>query len=39
VADIGFQGSKTRVDGKVIDAVTIFVGGNLGRGHGWLRRS
>jgi ferredoxin-nitrite reductase len=32
VADIGFQGSKTKVDGKVVDAVTIFVGGRSGRG-------
>jgi ferredoxin-nitrite reductase len=32
VADIGLQGSKTRVDGKVVDAVTIFVGGKSGQG-------
>ena len=32
VADIGLLGSKTRVDGKVIDAVTIFVGGKSGKG-------
>jgi ferredoxin-nitrite reductase len=32
VADIGLQGSKTRVDGKVVDAVTIFVGGKSGKG-------
>ena len=32
VADIGLQGSKTRVDGKVVDAVTIFVGGKTGKG-------
>jgi ferredoxin-nitrite reductase len=30
VADIGLQGSKIRVDGKVVDAVTIFVGGKSG---------
>jgi ferredoxin-nitrite reductase len=32
VADIGLQGSKTKVDGKVVDAVTIFVGGKSGKG-------
>jgi ferredoxin-nitrite reductase len=32
VADIGLLGSKTRVDGKVVDAVTIFVGGKSGKG-------
>ena len=32
VADIGLQGSKTRVDGNVVDAVTIFVGGKSGKG-------
>ncbi len=32
VADIGLLGSKTRVDGKAVDAVTIFVGGKTGRG-------
>jgi ferredoxin-nitrite reductase len=32
VADIGLQGSKTRVDGRVVDAVTIFVGGKSGNG-------
>jgi len=32
VADIGLQGSKTRVDDKVVDAVTIFVGGKSGKG-------
>ena len=29
-ADIGFQGAKTRVDGRVVDAVSIFVGGRTG---------
>jgi ferredoxin-nitrite reductase len=29
-ADIGFQGGKTRVDGRVVDAVSIFVGGRSG---------
>jgi ferredoxin-nitrite reductase len=32
VADIGLQGSKTRVDGRVVDAVSIFVGGKSGKG-------
>jgi ferredoxin-nitrite reductase len=32
VADIGLQGSKTKVDGAVVDAVTIFVGGRSGKG-------
>jgi ferredoxin-nitrite reductase len=32
VADIGLQGSKTRVHDKVVDAVTIFVGGKSGKG-------
>jgi ferredoxin-nitrite reductase len=29
-ADIGFQGAKARVDGQVVDAVSIFVGGRTG---------
>jgi ferredoxin-nitrite reductase len=29
-ADIGFQGAKARVDGQVVDAVNIFVGGRRG---------
>jgi sulfite reductase beta subunit-like hemoprotein len=37
VGDIGLQGSKTRVDGKVINTVTIFAGGDPSRGHAWLR--
>jgi ferredoxin-nitrite reductase len=32
VADIGLLGGKTRVDGQVVDAVTIFVGGKSGKG-------
>jgi ferredoxin-nitrite reductase len=32
VADIGLQGSKTKVAGRVVDAVTIFVGGKSGKG-------
>lgn len=29
-ADIGFQGAKARLDGKVVDAVSVFVGGRTG---------
>ena len=29
-ADIGFQGAKARVDGQVVDAVSIYVGGKTG---------
>ncbi|MPZ49602.1 MAG: ferredoxin--nitrite reductase [Dehalococcoidia bacterium] len=29
-ADIGFQGTKARIDGEVVDAVSIFVGGQTG---------
>jgi ferredoxin-nitrite reductase len=29
-ADIGLQGLKARIDGEVVDAVTIFVGGRTG---------
>jgi ferredoxin-nitrite reductase len=29
-ADIGFQGAKARIDGEVVDAVSIFVGGRTG---------
>jgi ferredoxin-nitrite reductase len=32
VADIGLLGTKARVGGKVVDAVTIFVGGKSGKG-------
>jgi ferredoxin-nitrite reductase len=32
VADIGLQGTKTKVAGRVVDAVTIFVGGKSGKG-------
>jgi ferredoxin-nitrite reductase len=32
VADIGLQGSKTRIDGEIVDSVTIFVGGKSGKG-------
>jgi ferredoxin-nitrite reductase len=30
-SDIGFQGIKANVDGKVVDAVHVFVGGRTGR--------
>ncbi|MEW9668420.1 ferredoxin--nitrite reductase [Ammoniphilus sp. 3BR4] len=30
IADIGLQGTKAKVDGKVVDAVDIYVGGHLG---------
>jgi ferredoxin-nitrite reductase len=32
VADIGLLGTKAKVAGKVVDAVTIFVGGRSGKG-------
>src|SRR5260370_1232934 len=31
-ADIGLRGSKINVDGKLVDAVTIYTGGRAGRG-------
>ena len=31
-ADIGFVGRQTRVDGKIIDAVDVYVGGSAGPG-------
>jgi len=30
IADIGFRGAKTKVDGKMVDAYDMFVGGRLG---------
>ncbi|MGH7254179.1 MAG: ferredoxin--nitrite reductase, partial [Nitrospirales bacterium] len=30
VADIGLLGKKTKVDGKVVDAVDVFIGGRSG---------
>lgn len=30
IADIGLQGTKAKVDGKVVDAVDIYMGGHLG---------
>jgi ferredoxin-nitrite reductase len=29
-ADIGFRGFKTRIDGKLVDAVAVYVGGRTG---------
>jgi len=29
-ADIGFQGAKARINGEIVDAVNIFVGGRTG---------
>ena len=31
IADIGFRGARTKVDGKMVDAYDLFVGGRLGR--------
>jgi ferredoxin-nitrite reductase len=30
VADVGLLGKKTKIDGKVVDAVDVFVGGRSG---------
>jgi ferredoxin-nitrite reductase len=30
-ADIGFRGFKTKIDGKIVDAVAIYAGGRTGR--------
>ena len=42
IAHIGLMGSKTKVDGQVVDAYDIFVGGRLGRdarfNHAVLRK-
>ena len=32
IANIGMMGSKTKVDGQIVDAYDIFVGGQMGRG-------
>lgn len=32
IANIGLMGSKTKVDGQVVDAYDIFVGGQMGKG-------
>jgi ferredoxin-nitrite reductase len=31
IAEIGFRGAKTKVNGKMVDAYDLFVGGRLGR--------
>jgi len=31
IADIGFRGARTKVDGKTVDAYDLFTGGRLGR--------
>lgn len=31
IADIGFRGGRTKVDGKMVDAYDLFVGGRLGQ--------
>ncbi|MDD5198405.1 MAG: hypothetical protein PHC88_01255 [Terrimicrobiaceae bacterium] len=33
IADIGFRGAKTKVDGRMVDAYDMFVGGRLGEGR------
>lgn len=33
IAEIGFRGARTKVDGKVVDAYDLFVGGRLGKGR------
>jgi len=42
IANIGMMGSKTKVDGQIVDAYDIFVGGQMGRGaafnHAVLRK-
>ena len=42
IAHIGLMGSKTKVDGQIVDAYDIFVGGQMGRGarfnHAVLRK-
>jgi len=42
IAQIGLMGSKTRVDGQIVDAYDILIGGRLGRGaafnHAVLRK-
>lgn len=30
IADIGFRGARTKIDGKMVDAYDLFVGGRLG---------
>jgi len=31
IADIGFRGARTKVDGKMVDAYDLFIGGRLGQ--------
>jgi len=31
IADLGFRGARTKVDGKMVDAYDLFVGGRLGQ--------
>ena len=42
IGTIGMMGSKTKIDGQIVDAYDIFVGGRLGRGasfnHAVLRK-
>jgi len=42
IGTIGMMGSKTKIDGQIVDAYDIFVGGQLGRGssfnHAVLRK-
>ena len=42
IANIGMMGSKTKIDGQVVDAYDIFVGGQMGRkarfNHAVLRK-
>jgi ferredoxin-nitrite reductase len=33
IADIGFRGARKKVDGKMLDAYDLFVGGRLGQGR------
>jgi sulfite reductase beta subunit-like hemoprotein len=35
IANIGLMGSKTKVDGQIVDAYDILVGGQLGKGAGF----
>ena len=34
IADIGFQASRVRIDGEIVDAADVFVGGKLGKDAG-----
>jgi len=37
IAHIGLMGSKTKVDGDVVDAYDVFIGGQMGRGAAFNR--